>query len=269
MMKLEGRSILLTGAGSGIGRELAVALASKGARLLLTGRRAQSLQETATLVAEAGGTARTVAGDLCDESHRRAVVDAAANSHGGLDILVNNAGNISAGRLERISEADIRAMIDVGLLAPILLTRTALPLLKASGSAMVVNVASGFALIGMPFYSVYSGVKAGLSQFGEALRRELIGENVHVLTAYPIATDTPMLSTWDSRAALGGDLASPRTVAATIIEGMEQDALSVIGGGEARRAMIALNQTAPEKLDERFANNKSAIEAGARRHRSM
>ncbi|MEX2128927.1 MAG: SDR family NAD(P)-dependent oxidoreductase [Xanthobacteraceae bacterium] len=268
-MKLEGRSILLTGAGSGIGRELAIALAGKGARLLLAGRRARPLEETATMVSEAGGTARAVAGDVCDESHRRAALDAAVNSHGGLDILINNAGNIAAGPLERIAEADIRAMIEVGLLAPILLTRTALPLLKASGGAMIVNVASGFALIGMPFYSVYSGVKAGLSQFGEALRRELIDEHVHVLTVYPIATHTPMMSTWESGAALGAGLENPRSVAAAIVEGMEKDALSVIGGGETRRAMIALNQTAPEKLDERFANNKSAIESAARRHRSM
>jgi short-subunit dehydrogenase len=84
-------------------------------------------------------------------------------------------------------------MIEVDLVAPILLTRAALPGLRGSGEAMVANVASGFALIGVPFYATYAATKAGLARFGEALRRKLKGEGVHVLTAYPGGTDTPMM----------------------------------------------------------------------------
>jgi uncharacterized oxidoreductase len=77
------------------------------------------------------------------------------------------------------------AMIDVNLVAPILLTRAALPALRASGEAMVVNIASGIALIGAPFYTTCAATKAGLARFGDALRRELKGEGIHALTAYP------------------------------------------------------------------------------------
>jgi uncharacterized oxidoreductase len=76
-------------------------------------------------------------------------------------------------------------MLSIDLLAPILLTRAALPSLRASGDAVVVNVTSGIALIGAPFYATYAAAKAGLARFSEALRRELKGEGIHVLTVYP------------------------------------------------------------------------------------
>src|SRR3546814_2742545 len=72
-------------------------------------------------------------------------------------------------------------MIEVDLVAPILLARAALPALRASGDGLIVDITSGIALIGMPFYATYAAVKAGLARFGEALRRELKGEGVHVL----------------------------------------------------------------------------------------
>lgn len=76
-------------------------------------------------------------------------------------------------------------MIEVDLVAPILLTRAALPPPRTSGEAMVVNVSSGIALVGAPFYTAYAAAKAGLAHFSESLRREPKGEGVHVLTAYP------------------------------------------------------------------------------------
>src|SRR3546814_3147537 len=112
---------------------------------------------------------------------------------GGLDILINEAGGGRAGRLENIAEVELQAMIDVNLVAPILLTRAALPALRQSGDAMVVNIASGIALVGAPFYATYASAKAGVAGFGESLRRELKGEGVHVLTAFPGGTDTPMM----------------------------------------------------------------------------
>ena len=119
----------------------------------------------------------------------------ALDALGGLDILVNNAGGVRAGRLEVTTEAEIDAMLTVDLLAPILITRAAMPSLRTSGDAMVVNVTSGIALMGVPFYATYAAAKAGLARFGEALRRELKGEGIHVLTVYPGSTDTPMMKT--------------------------------------------------------------------------
>ena len=192
-MKIEGSRILITGGSSGIGLALAHALLAKGAKVVVTGRRPDAL---ANAVRELQGTARSVSGvaaDVASPDGRAATITQAMDTLGGLDMLVNNAGGVWAGRLENTPEAELQSMIDVDLVAPILLTRAALPALRASGDAMVVNIASGIALIGAPFYATYAATKAGLARFGEALRRELKGEGIHVLTAYPGGTDTPMM----------------------------------------------------------------------------
>ena len=188
---------------------------------------------------------------------------------GGLDILINNAGGVRAGRLENISEGDIEAMVTVDLVAPILLTRAALPALRASGDAMIVNIASGIALIGVPFYATYAAVKAGLARFGEALRRELKGEGIHVLTAYPGGTDTPMMQSNRAGPELGFSREPASAVADAIVEGIEAGAFEVIRGGETRAAMIALNRDDPAAVDERFLGLKPALEEAVRDHSAL
>jgi uncharacterized oxidoreductase len=116
------------------------------------------------------GEATGIVADVGTAEGRAQTLQRALDALSGLDILVNNAGGVRAGRLEVTGEAEIEAMLNVDLLAPILLTRAALPSLRASGGAMVVNITSGIALIGAPFYATYAAAKGGL---GEALRREL------------------------------------------------------------------------------------------------
>lgn len=268
-MKLDGRTIVLTGAGSGIGRELAVLLASKGARLVLTGRREGPLGETADLVKQAGSVARTVVGDVRDAGHRRAAIEAARDGFGALHGLVNNAGNVAAGRLETMDEADVRALIEVNLVAPILFAGEALPAIREAGGGMVVNVSSGMGLIGMPFYSVYGAAKGGLARFSEALRRELAGEGIHVMCAFPAATETPMMATSDAGPGLGVVREPAGEVAAAIVEAMERDAIDVIRGGEARQALLALNHAEPAQVDARFSAIKPDFESAVRRHRHL
>ena len=168
-MELKNKRVLVTGGSSGIGLALAHALIARGARVVITGRRRSVLDDALRSLDSATG----VCADVGSPEGRAATLDQAIQTLGGLDILVNNAGGVRAGRLENTTEADIEQMVIVDLLAPVLLTRAALPALRASGDAMVVNVASGIALVGAPFYATYAAVKAGLARFGEALRREL------------------------------------------------------------------------------------------------
>jgi len=105
----------------------------------------------------------------------------------------------------------VLAQIALNLSAPILLTRAALPALKASGDGRVVNTSSGLALIGMPFYTTYAATKAGIAHFGEALRRELCGEGVHVLNVFPGATSTPMMTSSEATADTGSTTRAPTT----------------------------------------------------------
>ena len=264
-MNLHAKRVLLTGAGTGIGRATAMLLAGRGARLVLLGRRPEPLD---ALRAELPGTV-VVAGDVADPAARSRAVQAALAAFGGLDILVNNAGVVRAGRLEATSEDEIRAMIEVDLLAPILLTREALPHLRASGDAAVVNVTSTAALMGMPFYATYGAAKAGLARFGEALRRELLGEGVHVMTIHPAATDTPMMATNLAGADLGFVREPPEAVAEALVTGLEAGAFEVVLGGELRAAMLAANREHPEKVDAQVQAMKPRLEAAVAGHKAL
>ncbi|MGH9466835.1 MAG: SDR family NAD(P)-dependent oxidoreductase, partial [Terriglobales bacterium] len=192
-MKLRNKRVLITGGSSGIGFALAKAMLDSGAHVVITGRRPDALIAATNQLAAKNGHVWGVAADVGSAEGRARTLTGALDALHGLDILVNNAGGVRAGRLEATTEVEIEAMIRVDLLAPILLTRAALPALRQSGEAMVVNIASGIALVGTPFYATYGAAKAGLAHFGEALRRELKSEGIHVLTAYPGGTDTPMM----------------------------------------------------------------------------
>jgi uncharacterized oxidoreductase len=172
-MNLQGKRALITGGSSGIGFAIAEAMLAKGARTVITGRRLDVLSRAAELLRAGGGRVDFVAADVSTEKGREATLKFALEKLDGLDVLVNNAGGVRAGRLEDTTEAEIRAMIEVDLVAPILLTRAALPKLRASTDGLVVNITSGIALVAAPFYATYAGVKGGLAKFGESLRREL------------------------------------------------------------------------------------------------
>src|SRR5258708_34598058 len=263
-MILQGKRALITGGSSGIGLAIAEAMLAKGAKVAITGRRPDVLTETAKQLRKGGRSVDSIAADVSTDKGRETTLRLALEKLGGLDILVNNAGGVRAGRLWGAVEAEIRAMIEVDLVAPILLTRAVLPALRASKDGLVVNVTSGIALVAAPFYATYAGVRGGLAKFGESLRRELKGEGVHVMTVYPGATDTPMMRSSRAGPELGFTLEPASAVAAAVIEGMERDAFEVIRGGEARAKMIALNREDPAALDKRFVDLKSELAVAGR-----
>ncbi|EAZ97519.1 SDR family NAD(P)-dependent oxidoreductase [Marinobacter sp. ELB17] len=226
-MELSDKSILLTGASRGIGRETALAFARHGGKLVLAGRNQDSLEETRAGVEQAGGEAIVVAGDVNDAGWRKTVVEKTIQTYGGLDILVNNAGVVSAGWLENLSEDDVNTQLQSNLVAPILLTRAALPALRQSPKAAIVNISSIFGLVGMPFYATYGATKAGIAHFGEAMRRELADQGIHVMTVYPGATDTPMMETAGLGDKAGFAYDTPEGVAEALVEGLKADQLSL------------------------------------------
>lgn len=268
-MIVAGKRVVVTGGSSGIGFELARQLGAKGARLLLTGRRPDALASAVERLRGEGVEAHSLPGDVTDAAARAALVDGAERLLGGVDVLVNNAGGVRAGRLEDTGEDELRAMIEVDLLAPILLTRALLPALRASGDGLAVNVASGIAQMGVPFYAGYAAAKGGLWRFGEALRRELKGEGVHVLTVFPGGTDTPMMSSNHAGADLGFGLQPVADVVGSIVDGIESDAFEVVRGGEARAATLDLNRTDPAAVDARFLDMKPRLEAAVRDHSAL
>jgi uncharacterized oxidoreductase len=265
-MNISGKRALITGGSSGIGLELAKELLRAGATVGIVGRRQDAVGQTIADLSGMG-TIYGCAGDITTEEGRTRTLDLARHALGGLDLLINNAGGVRAGRLENIAEDEIRQMVEVNLTGPILLTRKALPMLKESGDALVVNVSSGIALVGMPFYAPYAAVKAGIAHFGEALRRELDGDGVGVLTVYPTATETPMMTTSGMGRESGRE--APADVAREVVEAIVRGRLEVVRGGPARLETVTKNKTGPAAVDEAMRPMKPAMEAAARDHSAL
>ena len=270
-LDLTNRRGIITGAGQGIGRALALEFGRRGGHLLLIGRQQATLTETARLVASEGGTTEIMVEDLTQAGAVQRIAER-VSSWTTVDLLVNNAGNVRAGRLELTSDVDVHSMIDLNLTAPILLTKALLPLLRESGKArgsILLNVASGIALVGMPFYAVYAATKSGIAQFGEALRRELIGTGVHVATVYPGATDTAMMTSQNAGDELGWGRRPLEDVITDLIAALEAGEYEINTAPEGRREMQQLNITDPLAVDAALAPSLEALELAVRDHRSI
>ena len=270
-LDLTNRRGIITGAGQGIGRALALEFGRREGHLLLVGRQLPTLTETARLVASEGGTTEILVEDLTQTGAVERITHAVA-SWDTVDLLVNNAGNVRAGRLESASDADVHSMIDLNLTAPILLTKALLPALRRSGNgrgSILLNIASGIALVGMPFYAVYAATKSGLAQFGESLRRELIGTGVHVATVYPGATDTAMMTSQNAGDELGWGRRPLQDVITDLIVALEAGEHEINTAPEGRRQMQQLNITDPLAVDAALAPGLEALELAVRDHRSI
>lgn len=268
-LDLTGRRGVITGGGRGIGRAIALAFAERGADLLLVGRDATTLDATAEEVRRAGGSARTLALDLTVEGAPQRVVETALDG-GGLDLLVNNAGNVRAGRLEAIEESDVRAMLDLDLVAPVLLTRAALPALRAaSRGGIVLGVSSGIGLLPLPFYSVYAATKTGLAAFDHALRRESVGSGLHVATLYPGATATDMMTSSEAGESLGFRRRPVEEVVQELMAALERGEHEINTALPSRRGTQELHRTDPVAVDARLAPKLDEMERAVRDHRSI
>jgi len=171
---------VLTGATGGIGRAMALRLASLCESLLLVGRDAAALAVLARDVEAAGGHPRAVAADLTMVSGRDAVLRAASGAGGGVDLLVNNAGTGEFAWLADQDDASLERIVRVNVLAPMQLTRRLLPLMLKQPTARIVNVGSIFGYLGYPGHAAYCASKFALRGFSEALRRELADGPVQV-----------------------------------------------------------------------------------------
>jgi len=178
------KTALITGAGSGIGRALAVEAAKLDFDLILVGRTASKLGVTASMAVNAQVT--TVTADVTTAEGRAAISDTVG---GKLDILINNAGTTKVGHLAQLSDEDLDRMISTNLTAPIALTRDLLPALDVA-KGRIVNIGSVFGDIAYPFFAGYSATKFGLRGFSDAIRRELSGTGIGVTYIAPRATRT-------------------------------------------------------------------------------
>ena len=188
-MQLEGKRALITGAGSGIGRALAIEASRRGMTVALCGRRADALYETLSQMAPGNGHLR-LRGDITDPAVRRGLRDYLWQHWGGLDVLVNNAGARRRRSAGSHDDAELERVMVTNVVAPLALSREMLPLLRRAMPSRIVNVGSMFGDIAYPLFATYSASKFALRGLSIAMRRELKPYGIGVTYAAPRATKT-------------------------------------------------------------------------------
>ena len=189
VMKLENRTILITGGTSGIGLELARQLLVRGNTVLVTGRDESRLEATRQAVPGL----HVYRSDVSDPAAISSLFDTATAAFPRLDVLINNAGimrNLSVNEPHDLY--DITREIDINLSGPIRMIQKFLPHLKAQKASAIINVSSGLAFVPMPISPVYCATKAALHSFTQSLRVQLKGTSVTVVELAPPAVETPL-----------------------------------------------------------------------------
>jgi short-subunit dehydrogenase len=184
-MSLGNRTAVITGAASGIGRALAVSLASRRCNLALADINEAGLAETARMVQSNSLRVTSHVLDVTDRGALAALPQAVAAQHGGTDILINNAGVATAGTFDQVSESDFEWLFEVNFWAVVRLTRAFMPQLKASDDARLVNLSSLYGLISPPSQTAYSAAKFAVRGFSNALRHELKDTRIGVTVVHP------------------------------------------------------------------------------------
>ncbi len=258
-MRLDGKITLITGAGSGIGRALAVELARHGATVVLVGRRMDALEATrATLLDPARGV--VLAADLTDAGSRQTLAAEVARL-GRLDLLINNAGVVESGLANADDAKRRRRMVETNLLAPMELTLALLPLLEVARPSRIINVGSMFGDIAFPYFAAYSATKFGLRGWSEALRRELAPSGIAVTYAAPRGTRTAAAEGFaDLATAFDMALDPPEKVARLIVDGIRRGARDVYPRGP-ERLFLLLQRLLPRVIDSALARQTARAAA--------
>lgn len=216
-MSLSGRKALLTGAGGGIGREIAIALAKAGVKtVLFGGNNLANLTETEKLVNENGGECFVLAGNLTDDKFIENGFKKAITFLGGLDILINNAGMAFNADFDKTAIEIYDKIMNINARVPYLLTQHALSYLEKSDRASVINIASVVAHAGYPYQSAYTASKHALLGFTKSLAQEVFEKGIRVHAISPGGVYTDMIKI--ARPDLTSDgMIMPKDVAETVM----------------------------------------------------
>lgn len=189
---LAGKVALITGAGSGIGRGLAFAVAAAGAEVVAVGRTVQKLEETCRSIADAGGRAWFIQGDVSQRAHIEEVVSRIVRDRGRLDILVNSAGLQLRKPALEITEEEWDGLMSVNLKAVFFCCQAAARVMAARGGGKIINITSLTAVVGLPSLSAYGASKGGVNQLTKALAVEWAPLGILVNAIAPGRIRTPM-----------------------------------------------------------------------------
>ncbi|HEN20516.1 MAG TPA: SDR family NAD(P)-dependent oxidoreductase [Desulfobacteraceae bacterium] len=182
-MELKGKTVLITGASKGLGKELSLGFAAEGCNLILNSRGKDSLERVAEECKRMGVFCETFAGDITENRTIDSLSEISKRK--GLDILVNNAGMIIIQPVEKNTEKDIADIFSLNVFAQIKITQKLLPFLKSKKEAQIINIVSNSGLEGRSNMSLYCSTKFALKGYTDSLRKEVTKYGIKVLGVYP------------------------------------------------------------------------------------
>lgn len=195
-VRLDGRVALVTGAGEGIGRACALALAASGAQVFVNDKNDLTGEDTAETIRSAGGHAHFITADVSDSHAVTTMFQRVGLRTRALHILVNNAGvNLFKG-IQETTLQEWESIFKVDSMGVYLVTKQALPLLKAAGASSVINIASVHAQLTVPYMTAYAAAKGAVLAMGRSLAQELGPFGIRVNTISPGFMQTPLLDSW-------------------------------------------------------------------------
>ena len=189
---LSGKVAIVTGASRGIGRAIALALASQGAKVVASARNAEALAELIAKIKSQGGDALAVVGDVAVEDDANNLVKKAVEAYGQVDVFINNAGITRDGLLLRMKNADWDAVLDTNLKGAFLCTRAVAKVMSKQRSGRIINISSVVGEMGNAGQANYCASKAGLLGLTKSVARELARRNVTVNAITPGFITTEM-----------------------------------------------------------------------------
>ena len=237
MFDLSGKTALVTGASGGIGSEIAKALASRGANIILSGTRQQVLEDVASqLVLSADQKAEVITADLSDPEAAKTLIEQAGASVGAVDILVNNAGMARDGLLMRMKDEDWQSVLDINLTSVMRLSRAALRGMMKARWGRIIQISSIVGYTGNPGQTNYAASKAGMTGFTKSLALEVASRGVTANVVAPGFIQTTMTDalTEDQRAELvkkvpAGVMGQVEDIAAAVVYLASPEASYVTG----------------------------------------
>lgn len=201
--RLSGRAAIITGAGTGIGRAIALAMAREGAKVAVAGRRRDKLEEVVQAIRQVGREAEVAVCDVTSESDTKRAVKEAEQSFGYLNVLVNNAGALSVSTVESISVEDWDRVIATNLKGPFLMSRAVVPAMRRAGGGAIVNVGSILGLVAMRGRAAYCASKGGVTMLTKAMALDHAPEKIRVNCICPAIVETDLIRDLFSKSAEG------------------------------------------------------------------